>query len=335
MEPGDHRRAGRADAAVRGSGPRLRLRDRRPRRHPGPVPAADPVAARAWRSLLDRARLAQRARTPRPVADAAGDARARADQPQPADQLAVRDACLGRRAGRDRQGVSDLPAAPGPVLDLDRDGAVPDAVEARRPRTTRGPARDDVERRPPDPAAADPERGADGGAGRADHAAALPARRVRRGGDRSRRDRARLVVDLAAVPGCQPALLAHLLRPPTAVGDDGARGREHGRQRRGGIRALRAVRDRRDRDRDRRRDACDDDRPGLDPAWPARRDRGPPARRGGRAHAGCRGRARRAVLPRLAWARRGARALADRAAVWLLRVPEARQVARLVRTRRG
>ena len=38
----------------------------------------------------------------------------------------------------------------------------------------------DGQRRAPDPAAADPERGADGGARRADHAARLPARRVRR-----------------------------------------------------------------------------------------------------------------------------------------------------------
>ena len=40
--------------------------------------------------------------------------------------------------------------------------------------------RDDGQRRAPDLPAADPERGADGGAGRADHAARLPARRVRR-----------------------------------------------------------------------------------------------------------------------------------------------------------
>ena len=40
LEPDDHRRAGPRSAAVRGPGPDLRLRDRRPRRHPGP--AADP-----------------------------------------------------------------------------------------------------------------------------------------------------------------------------------------------------------------------------------------------------------------------------------------------------
>ena len=55
-----------------------------------------------------------------------------------------------------------------------------------------------------------------------DHASALRARRVRRGGDPARLHGARLVVDLAAVPGRQPALLAHLLQPPAAMGDDRA-----------------------------------------------------------------------------------------------------------------
>ena len=83
-------------------------------------------------------------------------------------------------AGRDRQGVPDLPAAAGAVLDLDRHRAVSHPGAACRPRRHRRPAGDDGQRRAPDLPAADPERRADGGPGRADHPAGLPARRVRR-----------------------------------------------------------------------------------------------------------------------------------------------------------
>ena len=84
------------------------------------------------------------------------------DQPQPGDQLAVRHARLRRGARRDRQGISDLPAAPGPVQHLDRHDAVPDAGALRRPRGPRRPAPHHGERRAPDLPAADPQRGADG-----------------------------------------------------------------------------------------------------------------------------------------------------------------------------
>ena len=178
------------------------------------------------------ARLARRARAARAQADAAGDDRARADQPQPADQLAVRHARVRPGAGGDRQGVPDLPAAAGAVLDLDRDDPVPDAVALRRPRGARRPAPHDGQRRAPDLPAADPERGADGGAGRADHAARLPARRLRRRGHRPHLDGDGLVVDLAALPGREPAVLAHLLQPPAAVGDHRAGRAQPGRQRR-------------------------------------------------------------------------------------------------------
>ena len=52
----------------------------------------------------------------------------------------------------------------------------------------------------------------------------LRARRLRRRGDGADLDGAGLVVDLAAVPGRQPALLAHVLQPAAAVGDDRAGG---------------------------------------------------------------------------------------------------------------
>ena len=40
-----------------------------------------------------------------------------------------------------------------------------------------------------------------------------------------------LVVDLAAVPGCEPAVLAHVLQPPAPVGHNGARRAEPGGER--------------------------------------------------------------------------------------------------------
>ena len=130
--------------------------------------------------------------------------------------------------------------------------------------------------------AADPERGADGGAGRADHPSALRARRVRRRGHRPREDRDGVVVDLAALPGGQPALLAHLLQPPAPVGHHGARRGQPGGERAGRLRAVQAVRDRGHRDRHRGRHAGDDGRPGVAAAIRARwrgRGTGPGGRR--------------------------------------------------------
>ena len=72
------------------------------------------------------------------------------DQPQPADQLAVRHARLGPGAGRDRQGVPHLPAAAGPVLHLDRHRAVPHPRALRGARSARRPAPHDGQRRAAD-----------------------------------------------------------------------------------------------------------------------------------------------------------------------------------------
>ena len=91
--------------------------------------------------------------------------------------------------GRDRQGVSHLPAAPGPVQHLDRHGPVPDAGALRGPRRPRRPAPHHGERRAPDLPAARSRRGADGRARRAHHEAGLPAGRCSMRGDLSSRRR--------------------------------------------------------------------------------------------------------------------------------------------------
>ena len=115
-----------------------------------PVPAAAAVAARERGPAHVHDRLARRARAARAQADAAGHDRARADQPQPADQLDLRHARLRPGAGGDRQGVPDLPAAPGPVQRSRRHDPVPDDVALRRPRRARRPAPHDGQRRAPD-----------------------------------------------------------------------------------------------------------------------------------------------------------------------------------------
>ena len=74
-------------------------------------------------------------------ADAPGHDRARADQPEPAGQLAVRHARLGPGTGSHRQGVSHLPAAAGAVLHLDRHVLFPTLARF----AARG-ARDDLRR---------------------------------------------------------------------------------------------------------------------------------------------------------------------------------------------
>ena len=98
-----------------------------------------PLATRAGRTPHVPDRLARRARPARPEADAAGDARARPDQRQPPDQLRVRHAGLALGAGRDRQGVPHLPAAPGPVQHRGGHDPVPDHVALRRPGRARRP----------------------------------------------------------------------------------------------------------------------------------------------------------------------------------------------------
>ncbi len=112
--------------------PAVRLRDRHPGRHGRAVPAAAAAPARARRApaLLDR--HVRPGGPPRVPADAAGLARARADQRQPARRHVVRDPRQPRaRAGRDRQGVPHLHAAAGHVLGRGRDGRVPGALASR------------------------------------------------------------------------------------------------------------------------------------------------------------------------------------------------------------
>jgi O-antigen/teichoic acid export membrane protein len=133
-----------------------------------------------------------------------------------------------------------------------------------------------------------------------------------RGGHRPHLDRDGVVVDLAAVPGREPAVLAHLLQPPASLGHHGARRREPRRERGYRRSALRAVRHRGDRARDRGRHGRDVRGAGVDPAPPAGRHRGrapalerDPDARGGRAAGG-------ALLPHLGRARRAARPLVRR-----------------------
>ena len=83
-----------------------------------------------------------------------------------------------------------------------------------------------------------------------------------------------LVVDLAAVPGREPAVLAHVLQPPAPVGHHGARRANLVGERRRLRGALRPVRDRRDRARHGGRHGGDVRGAGLDPAPRAARHRG-------------------------------------------------------------
>src|SRR6185436_6546484 len=106
----------------------------------------------------------------------------------------------------------------GAVLGGDRDDPVSPARALCGPPGLRLAAIDDGERRASDRAPPDPERRDHGGPGRADHAARLRAGRVRRRryGSGGRGDA--VVGVLAPVPGDQPALLAHVLLAPAAVG---------------------------------------------------------------------------------------------------------------------
>ena len=78
--------AGRAHAAVRGRRPDLRVRDRRAGRHGRAARDGFPVLAAPAHPDPDQLPLARPADPARAAADAAGDDRARADQLQPADQ---------------------------------------------------------------------------------------------------------------------------------------------------------------------------------------------------------------------------------------------------------
>ena len=121
-----------------------------------------------------------------------------------------------------------------------------------------------------------------------------------------------VVVDLTAVPGREPAVLAHVLQPPEPVGHHRAGGREPRGQRAGRAGAVRAVRHRRHRDRHRRGHARDDRRPGLAAARAPGRHRGGRHAGGRRADAGRRGAARRDGLRGVVRPRRGARPVAGR-----------------------
>ena len=101
-----------------------------------------PLAARPRRPPQPHARHLGPARAARLRADAAGLARPRADQRQPADRHLVRDTGQRRpRARGDRQGVPHLHAAAGDVLGRRRDGRVPGALaRGERARRTRLPA---------------------------------------------------------------------------------------------------------------------------------------------------------------------------------------------------
>ena len=75
-----------------------------------------------------------------------------------------------------------------------------------------------------------------------------------------------LVVDLAALPGREPAVLAHLLQPPAAVGHHRAGRAQPGRERGAGRGAVRAVRHRGHRARHGGRDGGDVRGAGADAA---------------------------------------------------------------------
>ena len=100
LERDDHRRPRPRRADVPRPGPHLRLRDRDPRRHPGP--AADPGLRPAQHAVRvqPQLRLAQPRRAPRAAADAAGDPQPRPDQLQPADQQPLRQPRQRRRRRR-------------------------------------------------------------------------------------------------------------------------------------------------------------------------------------------------------------------------------------------
>ena len=145
------------------------------------------------------------------------------DQRQPRPELVDRLARQRGGAARDRRRVPHLHAPAGDVLRRRRDRALPGAQPAGEPPRPPGPARAHRHRHAPDRAAADPERGGDRRALRADGAARLPARRVRRELDGARVRGAVLVLVLARVQRHQPAADAHVLRAPGAVDADAAR----------------------------------------------------------------------------------------------------------------
>ena len=127
------------------------------------------------------------------------------------------------------------------------------------------------QRHPPDRAAADPVRGDHRRAGDADHAARLPARRVRRQLDPAGRRGAVLVQLQPPVLRLQPAPHAHVLQPPAPVDADRARRDDAADQRRRVGGPVQPVRDRRRRHRHGRLDDGDDRRPGDVPTSQDRR----------------------------------------------------------------
>ena len=222
LEPDDHPRPRRARAAVPRPEQDLRLRDRDPRRHPGP--AADPGLGPAQHAvpLQLQLRLAPPGRAAGAAADAAGDDQPRPDQLQPADQQLLRQPRLRPGAGGDRQSLPHLPAAAGDLLGRDRDRPLPDPGPLRQPRRDRQPAGDDGQRDAPDPLRPAAGGGRDPRPLGPDDPARLPARRIRPGGDDAGRDGALLVRLLAADQRPLPAADAHLLQPPAALAGDRA-----------------------------------------------------------------------------------------------------------------
>ena len=247
----------------------------------------------------------------------------------------------------------DLHAAAGHLLGSHRDDPVPDAVALRLARRHRRPTANDGQRRPPDRAAPDPVGGDPGRARRADHPAPLRARRVRRGEPRTSCAEALLGLGaLAARSRGRACFLAHVLQPPAAVGHDRARGREPGRQRGRRAGPVRAARDRGRGARHGRRDDRAGGRPGRFPAPRPRRGRGradrlarrsaccSPPRRWPASATSCGPRSTTrsagAVGPdRIGGRRDRGRPAVYAAAVLALRVPEARQIARLLGGRSG
>ncbi len=287
LERRDHRRAGHQQADVPRRQRDVRLRARRAAGDDRAAGDVDRGAAARRLQVPVRVRLARRPHRAGLPADAAGHDQPRDHQLRPADQLLARHARERGGAARDRRRLPHLHAAAGHVQRRGRDRAVPGPVPLRRPPRPARPAPHDGRRHAPDLDAADAGGRDHDGAGGADHAARLPARRVRRRVDRARLHRALLVLLQPPVLGPQPAAVADLLLAPETVDPDRPLARLAGRQRRRQPRALQAVRRRRSRDRHGRLEHRDGGRPGVGRAQTAARLAGGEPRRSSPSPASC------------------------------------------------